>query len=335
MATHQVGTWAELKARLSSSSGLAENDIIELTADINMNEVAPTGDTVSIPIAGNMHITLDGKNHVIKNLRTPISSPTHIFNYGGGSFPLYFTIKDLDFQNLILAGASLFGGEKYAELTLNNCRFVGSRSGAAYLVNYSTSNNIILNSCYFNLPWSAPNETNLAYTSLIPKTDSSTATTVTANYCRFKEHYGGWIVPSDSYMGNQSGYFSFSFMKISGCLAEGDARLPLKNDSSEGVILYFLHRPNVDAYTPSAQNVIDINLTCKNTQYAPEPSGIVYGNFSGVVNKQIKKLNGNVLNTNYTAFGNDSKAYPILATPEQMMDASWLASQGFDIFVPD
>ena len=37
----------------------------------------------------------------------------------------------------------------------------------------------------------------------------------------------------------------------------------------------------------------------------------------------------------YTKKGNDSKPYPILATPEQMKDAEALQALGFDIIIPD
>lgn len=323
MATVEVSTWAELKTALQ-----AQNNA-KLMADIDMNEVAPNGDYIILSYGES--ITLDGNHHKIRNLRTTVNNPRPIFacQYGGTGRTLI--IKDLDFQNLILAGASLVGaniGHSYVPSTtqINGCRFVGSRGGTAYLLTYNTG--ITVNNCYFDLPWVGNGQSNLAYTSLIPK-NTSAATTAVANYCRFKEKYTGWIYPSEVYFGTSDKYFSFSFFKINGCRIEGSFTLP-NADRQNASLLHLLSTFNMDAYTPSAQNVFDVELSLLSNDRVK----MFIASKATLIKKSATLPNGTVLTAD-SAYERYSGDTPILATAEEMTDAAALSAKGFDIVVPD
>jgi len=323
MAVVECSTWAQLKTALQAS-----NDV-KLMADIDMNEVAPNGDYITLSYGESL--TLDGNHHKIRNLRTTVDSPRPIFACQFGGVNRRLIIKDLDFQNLILAGASLVGsntGYSYPPSTtqINSCRFVGSRSGAAYLLAYNTG--ITANNCYFDLPWTGAGQSNLAYTSLISKNTSS-ATTAVANYCRFKEKYTGWIYPSEVEYNTSDKYFSFSFFKINGCRIEGSFTLP-NADIQNASLLHLLSTYNLNAYTPSAQNVFDVELSLLSNDR--EKMFVVTK--ATLIKKSAKLPNGTVLTADsaYETWAGDT---PILATAEEMTDAAVLSAKGFDIVVPE
>ena len=84
MAQINVSTWAELVTALSSVPTNQDTTIL-LTADIDMNDVAPEGTGIEIESSFWYYtLTINGgytdpdtgeqKNHVIKNVRTPIAS---------------------------------------------------------------------------------------------------------------------------------------------------------------------------------------------------------------------------------------------------------------------
>ena len=165
MATVEVSTWAELKTALSDNSN--DGNTIKLTADIDMNGVAPEGD--NIVMSYDNAITLDGDNYTIKNLRTKLSSPVAIFGMAFGGTGRTFTIKNLKLQNLILSGASLIGangGTAASTTILEDVRICGSRSGAAYMFSYYGG--ITMSKCTIDLPWKTTGA-DLTYTSLKPK----------------------------------------------------------------------------------------------------------------------------------------------------------------------
>lgn len=322
MATVEVSTWPELKTALQSGSN---GKTVKLTSDIDMNEVAPTGDTISVTYNANV---IDGNGHAIKNLRTRVSNPVPIFDTQFSATDFTFTIKNINFVNLILAGASLVGkstGSGYTAATtiFENIGIVGSRSGAAYLFTYNSG--ITMNRCTIELPWKGSGS-DLTYTSLIPKTISeSPSITASANYCRFVESHGGWTVPSLSSGTIDSAFLGCSYFKLSGCRIEGSVKLPYGNNK----YYPYIHNPYVCKYTPSAQNVCDLDWkgTVTNNEAA------LYQNFSGVMKKSFLKGDGTAITTTEDG-GTSGYPKPIIADAAQMKDASWLSTAGFDIIVP-
>lgn len=324
MATIEVSTWAELKTALQNNP----ENTIKLTADIDMNEVAPTGDSIAMSYGSSS--ILDGNGHTIKNLRTKISSPAPIFGTSFAGTGRSFTIKNLNFVNLILAGASLVGAtasnmQPPTTTVFENVGIVGSRSGAAYLFSYNGG--ITMNRCTIELPWKGSGS-NLAYTSLVPKTlNESPSITALANYCRFVESHGGWTVPETLYYNTvDSAFLGCSYFKLSGCRIEGSVKLPFGNTR----YYPYINNPYVCKYTPSSQNVCDLDWkgTVTNTY-----NEVYYQNFSGVMKKSFLKANGTEI-TISTDGGTSGYPKPIIATAAQMKDASWLSGQGFDIVVP-
>ena len=326
MAIKEVSTWAGLVTALN---GFSTGDIIKLTADINLNTEYPQGvDSCAFDQSGyeGSAVTIDGDGHAIINLRTRLSSPVSIFTKTGTGNYLTVNFKNIDFVNLILAGASLVSLTSNDTMIFQNCRFVGSRSGAAYLINNNT--NVTLTTCYIDMPWAGAGQTNLSYTSLIPKALSA-ATTSVANYCWFREKYTGWTYASAYQYNTNDRFFSFSFFKINGCYIDGSMTIPKTDQQIITAMLYFLSSYNTNAYTASAQNVFDVDIT------APvNVTNVFYNNLTGLCKMSIKDSSGNyIAKSNYTPWGN-SHAYPILATPDQMKDAQALSDLGFDIVVP-
>ena len=339
MAAVEVSTWPQLKTELQSSHD------VKLMADIDMNEAAPNGDYVTLEGS----VTIDGNHHVIKNLRTTVSSPKPIFlcHYPGTRS---LTIKDLDFQNLILAGNSLVGSDSsynsYPSPTqINGCRFVGSRSGAAYLLAYNSG--ITLNNCYFNLPWQGSGQSNLSYTSLIPKSTENVS--AIANYCWFREKYTGWIYnstmgtyyPDASSANERIPSFSFSMFKLNGCYIDGSMKIPAGYDvinSGRKYVYYceLILKAVNNAYTPSAQNVFDCDLIADIGGTSLTENTIRTCGWSGVIKKNAHTPGG-VEVSSYTFPSGSTmggSTTPIFESPADMKNAAELANDGFDIIVP-
>lgn len=354
----EVSTWAELTAAVNNSLSSWGGTVIQLTADIDMNSEAPEGvhfvsNSIGSYITGTL--TIDGQGHKIQNLRTPISSAGDIF-YLQSSLSSAKNVgmiwQNIDFVNIILAGGSFFNwnsGKINMNLQLNNCRFVGSRSGSAYLIGTTplqgTSHEATFTSCFFDIPWQGAGVSDLSCTSLIPKYDNSVSK-VTANYCWFREKYTGWVwyggstTTAYSYNAAYPRFFSFSYMKINGCYIDGKAQLPtMVNYDGYGAFMgYFLHRNIVQNYTPSTQNVFDVEITTdKMTSLYWQANAVYYSSISGVVKKDATADGESCTWVDYRSYADGGVSYPnpILATPAQMKDAAWLSSQGFDIIVPE
>ena len=353
----EVSTWAELTAAINNNIGWGGVEI-QLIADIDMNLEAPEGvrfisNTIRDYSSGTL--TIDGQGHKIQNLRTAIVSPgdvMYIRSDLGSARSLTMIWKNIDFVNIILAGGSFFGWNTVRinmNLQMNNCRFVGSRSGSAYLIAATplqgAGHEATFTSCFFDIPWQGAGVSDLSCTSLIPKYDNSIPR-VTANYCWFRERYTGWVWYNGSansaysYNAGYPRFFSFSYMKINGCYIDGKTQLPtmITYDGYGAFMGYFLHRNVVQNFTPSTQNVFDVELTTNKMTSLYWPSNTVYySSFSGVVKKDATADGGSCTWADYRNYADGGVSYPnpILATPEQMKDAPWLSSQGFDIIIPE
>lgn len=346
MAIKEVSTWAGLVTALNR---FETGDIIKLTADINLNTEYPQGvDSCAFDQSGyeGTTVTIDGDGHAIINLRTRLSSPVSIFTKTGTGSYLTVTFKNIDFVNLILTGASLVSMTSQDTMIFQNCRFVGSRSGASYLINNNT--NVTLTICYIDMPWMGSGQTDLSYTSLIPKSTSNVS--AVANYCWFREKYTGWTYsdghvysPDSTDINKQVPSFSFSMFKINGCYIDGSMTIPDGCDivnSGTRYVYYagLLSKVVNNSYTPSSQNVFDCDLTAVvASTSAPSPSDDIRTcGWSGVIKKNAHKPNGNVISTYSFPSGSSmgGSTTPIFATPAQMKDAQALYDLGFDIVVP-
>ena len=375
MATVEVSTWAELVSAVTTAadSSAWSSTTVKLTADIDLNDTDPSGVCCQVLFASDAikyvtgALTIDGgytdsvtgeeKRHVIKNARTDITNPRPIFyltdNLVYERWGKHIKFKNLDFQNLILAGQPFvwirtdniqveIASRTPWQVDLDNCRFVGSRT-AAYL--FFSNAYLNCNRCYFDMPFMAAGGTDLAGTSLIPKDDSN-ATSAVATYCRFKETYGDWVYDSNGYGSSPTlRVFSFSYFKCSGCRMEGSMTIPVWQCSGYpdyngwGFFCAFTSRPNA-SYTPATQNVFDVSLTCDDSHLVQGyfNKKVTYSGFSYLVKGDAKTKIGDeaceYVTTGASAIDGATYPYPVVATPAQMKDPSYLNSQGFDIVVP-
>lgn len=343
MATKEVSTWDGLVAAISS---FANGDIIKLTADIDLNREYPMGVAscnITQSNAGTYTLTIDGNGHTIRNLSTSIADPHSIFIKNSDAFTLELIVQNIDFVNLMLSGASLIyvQGSDGDSIACNDCRFVGSRNGSSYLM--YKNRNVVLNRCYFNIPWQGLSSSARQYISLIPP--QIAATTTYANYCWFHEHYTGWNMPEywdwdSTYSDANSVFFTFSFMKISGCYIDGDAvatRVGISSTPTDATIK-FITTSNANSYTAASQNVVDCSVNFINL--TPNYTSVRIGNLGGIYKEDVlfggQQPTSSVTYSNGTQYNGCSTTapFPIKATPEQMKDATWLSTNGFAIIVP-
>lgn len=328
-------SWDSLISENDSSDIGSGSRTATLTQDIDLNDEYPLGVSTFVPklLNNNYTYTIDGQGHEIRNLRTLINDSSPIIrNYRD----MYLVIKNVDFVNLILGGAS-FAYERRTEygrsllrVTFENCRFVGCRTGNAYLID--TERKITVTSCYFDMPWYAANAVDTAYTSLIPKLSaviSDTDKTRNAYYCWFHETYGGWTITDrdGDYDRLQTYPCSCSAFNLHGCYIDGRMKYP-KGIYNATTKVY----PNIMSpyckYSASVPNVIDMSFF---TSDDSDVQDVKVPKISGVFKKYpINSGVGFSVNNDDTSGRPD----PILATPTQMQDASWLQSQGFPIIVP-
>ena len=326
--TRDVSTLAEL---ITAMNGVNSNPVtINLTQDINVGAESPTG-VANIPIyfySGSSY-TINGNGHKIINLRTTISNPQPIFNFNE-SFPgdtsrhIYF--KNIDFVNLVLGGNSLLkntrSGYQFSSVNFSRCRFVGQRTGDAYIVNQNA--NVNLTSCYFDMPWYAPNSSSRDWTSLIPKIKASMSSgRPKAYYCRFKETYGGWNIPDWD-----SGIYSLScsYFDLHGCYIGGSMKIRRSRTNGPYSFADALVLSQYNDYTADTPNVVDMYWEL----LGDNPDNICMPGIAGVFNKSSNKPSIGWGIYNSTSY----RPNPIGATPEQMKNATWLSNQGFPIILP-
>lgn len=346
MATYEVSTWAELVEKLSATA--LESRTIKLTADIDCNDAIPTGVGSTIPIynSGDYPVVVDGsytengvvKNHVIRNLRTNITSPVGIFGiycYSGqssGNRNTNVTFKNINFINLILDGAnfikevvsSLISNNK---LTFNKCSFVGRRN--RFLVpgmdpGGSSGNALTFTSCFFNIPYK-PTGTDNTYVPLNGEWKYSGSQFAYANYCRFRESYNGWTIGSFMPGIDIKPHCSTHNLKLNGCYIDGTI---VGNNAGIGITEQY-------TYNSTIQNVVDADLRSKDGSsssavsiYAPK--GIYKTAADGTTNV-VKRYGDDTVNCPIS--NGNTNAIPEI--PDNMTNPAQLAADGFDIVVPD
>lgn len=342
MATYEVSTWAEFVAALSND--IAEAKTIKLIDDINCNDEIPEGvlSTINVYSSATYPVVVDGsyteenetKNHVIRNLRTHVTSPVNIFNFyqpssqSTGNKYLNTIFKNVDFINLILEGGAFVGvvnsgssGGNYIQF--NNCRFVGRRKN--FLVN-STSfigngNGLIFTSCFFNIPFN-PTGTENTY---VPLNDVWTKGDVTANHCRFREYYNNWTIGDYNPSSSRTPHTSTYNMNLNGCYIDGT------------IVGYrtAICISNYYSYNATIQNVVDADLRVVNDSgsdtvniYAPKG---IYKTAENNNTNVVKKYGDDTVN--YPISNQNTSAIP--ETPNRMISPSDLYTDGFDIVVPE
>lgn len=346
MATYEVSTWAELVAKLSMNT--MEARTIKLTADIDCNNEIPTGveSTITIYNSGDYPVVIDGsytendvvKNHVIRNLRTNVTSPVGIFNlkcYTGqssGNRQTAVTFKNIDFINLILDGAPFINNVDSGlisnnKLTFNKCRFVGRRNRflvCAFNPGGTGGNALTFTSCFFNVPFK-PVGTENTYVPLNGDWSYSNSRFVTANYCRFKEYYNGWTIPSFMPGITVGPHTSTYNMKLNGCYIYGTI---VGHATSIGI-------SNDYSYNATIQNVVDADLRVygnndSSTVNIYAPKGIYKTAADGTTNV-VKKYGDDTVNCPIT----NQNANAIPEIPDHMTNPAQLYADGFDVVVPD
>lgn len=342
MATYEVSTWPELIARMADTT--LETKTIKLIADIDCNEAVPLGPTSPINIVGSMafYCTIDGsytengitKNHVIRNLRTNVTSPVDIFNFrahnpqSGQSdrFQIGVTIQNIDFVNTIINNANMFRVTRYEygasgnTVKFKNCSFVGRRN--RYLIgaiNIDT-NSLTFESCFFNIPYK-PSDTSDTYVPLNADWNGYAY----ANFCRFRESYNGWTVGTYEPGMSTNPQTSTYNLKLNGCYIDGT----IVGYSSNICIT------NQYTYDAPVQNVVDADLRAydnsgSNTVSIFAPKGI-YKTAANGTTPVVKKYNDDTVNCPIS--NQNTSAIPEI--PSKMTNPTQLAADGFDIIIPE
>jgi hypothetical protein len=316
MATIEVSTWAELVSAISSA---ARGDTIQLIADIDCNNEIPEGvsSTIQPTNSSTRNITITGeytdggvtKRHEIKNLRTSTSSAVTIFKFiGVGGLSSTTTIKGIDFLNLILNASFIDisqDGINYTHiLNIRNCRFTGKRTD--YLVNLHSDSRLNIYNSYINIPY---------FGSTLAKRTLNYIYSAGSGYmnsCRIRETFTGTYTPSSADGDATCSVFN---MRLSGCRVEGEV--------VGGKYARYHADTVISGYTPSAQNVYDVDFKLTNDTDTSVP---LYA-FKGVVKVPIRKKDAET--TTYEI--SNASTGVILADESQMKDANWLIQQGFDI----
>lgn len=326
MITFEVSTWAQIVniATQSQADAFTENVTIKLIADIDCNDSIPEGveSTLNFKFLKNasMSITIDGgyddvytNRHVIRNLRTHILNPVYIFRgtnaSTGSSAAFHFTLRNIDFINLILDKELLFLNSVWTPIDIVNCRFAGERSCSVFAgyFNANYTHNIIRS--YFNMEYSdiAPTLNEL----LIFRAGGGTATlsSLKMAFCRIVESYDGWQ-PDDT-----KHCTSFGNAILSGCRISGEI--------VGGSVLTLTTKYDQDS---SVQNVIDADL--KTT--AEQGTTITVNAPDGVWRNDIHSTDASITTT--YAYTNTNQ-YALPETPADMVNTRKLRDDGFDVVV--
>ena len=344
MATIEVSTWAELRSAVANATA---GDVIKLIADINCNNEIPEGVPSTTDVKVNL--TIDGsyqegnvtKNHVIRNLRTHVSSPVDIFKMNNGNGQSV-TVKNIDFLNLIFDRflVNFYYGSSHSWQAIvynywyfNDCRFTGRRTYSLFgtRTNSNICTRVTFNRCYFNVPYYG---TSQGFKPLVRylRVDTSQGTGFVqgwANNCRILETHTGTFTPT--YYGTSIGDYSnlspsadITDMNLSGCRVEGRIVLGNNNPNTTYNNAQLIADIMYNTRTPSMQNVYDVDFyfTTNDTK------DIVLKACRGVFKRPIRLLNDEQVTFN--TFNSVSTGI-ILATESEMQDTDWLIQHNFDV----
>ena len=324
--THNVSTWNELVAALTNENNTSPVTI-NIVEDIDCNEDIPLGVASTIEIyqvsGYTIDYTINGNHHVIRNLRTSITSPVNIFAcYNMYQSPT-ITFNDIDWINLVLDKALIHNYGNYNIYNFNNCRFVGRRT-ASLFSNERANTQINLSSCFMNVAYKPSSSESYplkkaSYLSNDSYLGSSYWYDCDASFCWFRESYDGWELSSGSgYSQTSSMYFFY----MTGCYVDGE----FVSAGNAGFTI-----TNTYSYDSTIQNVIDatfsyINRSDESTSgFIQAPKGIYrakfikYGDPTVEYDSQYIPPSGNLA---------------IAVPDDKMADPAWLYAHGFDIVVP-
>lgn len=119
MATYNVSTWAEFVTAFTASGGTAADpDIIEITADLDVNTSPITG-----RISAGGFKTINGNMHTIWNISVAVEFNYEIFEYGGASRRIIW--NKINFNNIYRSGKyPIFKGGSSTWMRFFDCTFV-------------------------------------------------------------------------------------------------------------------------------------------------------------------------------------------------------------------
>lgn len=303
MATYEVSTWEELVALTSGT--YANGDIIKIINDIDCNDSIPEGvpATLQFNASSGSLITISGeytegnkkKKHVIRNLRTNITSPAPIFSCGSGA---HIKLLGLDFLNLILDQTLIKTYTNSSNIYITRCRFVGRRT-YCLIGDYLKDYKIHLVSCFFNVPFVGTNRNHIPIA-------LGASNGCEAFFCWFRETYGDWDV---SY-----GYdTSAKILKLTGCYFDG---VIVSDDTIVITDRY--------SYNATIQSVVDAFIRTKSA----ESTTISVSAPKGVWKDLIRAVDGDEIEYDYT---NVNTPAAIPETPANMINPTKLYNDGFDV----
>lgn len=322
MPTFEVSTWAEIAnlATQSQADAFTDDVTIKLTSDIDCNSEIPEGvestlnfktrknAVVTVTIDGYYEVNGEAKSHVIRNLRTHVTTPVYIFKATNASTVsaagIALMLRNIDFINLILDKEIIYTSESSQQIGIYNCRFVGKRSCNLFVGRYNKAHS--LTKCYFNVKYSDVSPT-LAKLLIFRSATSSSITDLSMNFCRVVESYNGWQPD------NTKSCTSFGNAKLNGCYISGEI--------VGGSVLTLT---SMYAQDSSIQNVIDADL--KTT--AEQSTTITVNAPEGVWRNDIHSTDTTVTAT-YTYTNTNQYALP--ETPSDMVNTTKLYNDGFDV----
>ena len=119
MATYNVSTWTEFVTAFTASGGTsADPDIIEITADLDVNDDAPRA-----KISAGGFKTINGNLHTIWNLSPAVEFTNFLIEYGGASRVI--TWNKVNFNNIYRTNKeAVFSANSSSPMRFNQCTFV-------------------------------------------------------------------------------------------------------------------------------------------------------------------------------------------------------------------
>lgn len=157
MARYDVSTWAQFVQAWRDTIG---GDIIEVTADLDVNDDIPSSQINDHEGAGSGTVTINGNGHTLYNLSG--GNP-----YSGVIFDSTYqahVINKLNIQNIDLSRPAFTGYSNGSRITFNDCNIQGRASGVPFFTGYITLNRctctftnttsiITENQCNFTYCW--------------------------------------------------------------------------------------------------------------------------------------------------------------------------------------
>lgn len=133
MARYDVSTWAQFVQAWRDTVG---GDIIEINADLDVNDDIPSSEIDDHEGAGSGTVTINGNGHTLYNLSGGNPYSGYIFD---STWQLHVFNK-LNFQNMDLTRGAFSGYSNASRVTFNDCNIQGRASGVPFFAGYITLN---------------------------------------------------------------------------------------------------------------------------------------------------------------------------------------------------